>query len=512
MKLSTTNTFLCFFLWAGSSAFSQETNKDNGEHRDLLHFLNGDYLHGSYAGMQEAKKVQWQHPDITDLVEVDTNKIRRIALHHKDRSPDHIPSSYIQLRNGDQIPGEILALDDESVRMSTSFAKELSVPRDQIARLCPSPHGGRLFYYGPFSIERWTILNGHPKSPEPEIAPLHVGPAKEEEPQEKSLKEKEWVFSGAAWYNNDDTPISLAADMPDQAVISFNLAWKNRLNATVAFHATLQAPEMEDQKEGEKKKAQLGHLATKNRYPILYGESYVLSIISSYAQLHRCSFDEDGNPSVVALDSTNFNVRLEETGESNFELRCDREKSQIALYVNGRFITQWTDRDGYAGTGSQLAFASSAPKARLRISEIVVSSWNGMVDSALSMESKDRDVILLTNGTDRFSGKVASVEDQSLTVNGTFAEFNIPLSDVQEVRFASESGSEIAPPDSPSGQAVRLLLYPVGRITVVPTRSSSNAIDCLFMGHSDLSVDLKLIDVVEFSFGKSALDSWSEEF
>ena len=61
----------------------------------------------------------------------------------------------------------------------------------------------------------------------------------------------------------------------------------------------------------------------------------------------------------------------------------------------------------YVGKGTALAFKKLPyGNSELRVSEILISQWNGMRDSAQSMQTSERDVILLTNGVDRFSGHI----------------------------------------------------------------------------------------------------------
>lgn len=244
-------------------------------------------------------------------------------------------------------------------------------------------------------------------------------------------------------------------------------------------------------------------------YPLTYGDCYVLTLYSSYAMLYRCAFDEEGNGQAERLSSSSSHVRLDETGDAKFELRCDRESGSITLYVDGQFISQWNDPKGYAGKGGQLAFCCQNADSRLRISDVAVTSWNGMIDSALSMESKERDVVLLTNGTDRFSGEVLGISEDLLTLKGTFAEMQIPLENVEEIRFASNAVKELP---APTGQAVRLVLQPVGRLTVEPQGSTAEVMTGKLASGDLAELELNHVGIMEFAFGDSALDSWDDDF
>ncbi|NIP96616.1 MAG: hypothetical protein GWO24_25550, partial [Akkermansiaceae bacterium] len=69
-----------------------------------------------------------------------------------------------------------------------------------------------------------------------------------------------------------------------------------------------------------------------------------------------------------------------------------------------------------------------------------------------------------TNGTDRFSGRVLSLENDEFRIKGTYAEMRIPQEEVQEIRFARDAQAEKDPEGT--REAVRLILQPVGRLTV----------------------------------------------
>jgi hypothetical protein len=508
-----------------ASAQGQEPAAEN-EALDLLSFLNGDFLHGEFVGIDEDGTLRWKHPDVAEPIALETQKLRRIAFQGGRARTPLTSYSYLRMQNGDRIPGEIRGMDDKTIRLATPFAGDLEILRSSVTRLAPNPHGGKVHYYGPFSEDRWTILSPEEDeeeaAPEPEVLPDEEETVEEEEGSGELL-EAPWIFSGAAWYSNGVTPLALDAELPDKTLISFNLAWKTRLNAAVAFHANLKVPEVvEDDDEEEEDADDEANIKVRllqrgrpdqqgggNAYPLTYGESYVLTLYASYVQLYRCSFDKKGNPKTVRLSSSGSNIRLNETGEAHFELRCDREEAKITLYVNEQFITHWNDPDGYAGTGRHLAFASTKKDAKIRLSDVIATSWNGMIDSALSMESKERDVILLTNGTDRLSGEITSISEGNVALKGTYADLVIPLEDIQEIRLA---GNGVVETPVPGERSMRLLLQPVGQITVEAKESSAESLKAILMNGDSLSIDLKQVDIMEFAFGASALDSWNEDF
>lgn len=464
---------------------------------DMLRFLNGDTLHGRFEGMDDSSLVKWSRSSIRNQLLLDSSKLRRMALNGGRAAKSLGSPAFVELTSGDRVPGTVTALDSETVTIDTEFAGTIAIPRKHVRVLGANPHGGSVQYVGPFSPEGWRFLPA-PKTPGKEPA----------EPADDEESGGPWIFAGGAWYSNGQQPLALDARMPDKVRIRFRMAWRDRLSAVIAFHATTAAPEDDGlDEDAEGKDAPPGRNA--NSFARTYGCSYVLNLYTSYVMLYRCTFDEDGNAQMDRLSKNTANVRLGEVGSAELELRCDRTSGRIVLYVNGAFIGQWDDTNGYAGTGSHLAFASQNSPGRLRISDLVVSSWNGMMDSARSMDAENRDVVLLTNGTDRFSGQVRSLENGRVHLDGTFSEMRLPVSEVEEIRFARESRAALP---EPSGDAVRALLEPVGRITFDPLRATRGRISGRSTALGEFNLDLGYARLLEFAFGDRLLDDWDDDF
>ena len=133
------------------------------------------------------------------------------------------------------------------------------------------------------------------------------------------------------------------------------------------------------------------------------------------------------------------------------------------------------------------------------------------MDSAQSMETEDRDVILLTNGTDRFSGELNSLQDGIFSIKGTYAEMKVPHEDVQEIRLArsAQTGED---EEEASRQRIRLLLQPYGRLTLLPLEASADRLRSRHPALGELNLNLHYAGLMEFSFGSSVLDSWDDDY
>ena len=481
---------------------------------DLLRFRNGDSLHGAFLGLGDGE-LRWRHSEAAEPITLRTDKIRRLSFHGGRARKNLRSPSFVELSDGDRIPGTLVSLGPERLEIDTEFAGRVSIPREFVSQIAPAPHGGHVQYIGPFGDGEWKIIP-LPKAPATEN-PEEKADENKEEAEEQDPPEAPWVFSGGAYYSNGQLPIAVDTNAGDRSRIRFTLAWRNRLNAAIAFHATMERPEQEDKegedKEEENKRKQVPNAGSKFKegFAYTYGHSYVLTIYSNYAQIYRCDFTEDGNADIDRLSNSSANLRLDEAGQADFEIRCDRTAGTIALFANGRFVSQWTDRQGYAGSGSHLAFASQNSSARLRISDVIVTGWNGMMDSAQSMETEDRDVVLLTNGTDRFSGKLESLQDGQFLIKGTYADMKVPADEIQEIHLARSN--RIAEDEEwADRQRLRLLLKPHGRLTVSPIKANADTLRGRHSALGEINLKLRYAGLMEFSFGSSILDSWDDDY
>ncbi|RYD42793.1 MAG: hypothetical protein EOP85_10820, partial [Verrucomicrobiaceae bacterium] len=232
--------------------------------------------------------------------------------------------------------------------------------------------------------------------------------------------------------------------MPDRSILRFNLAWKNRLSFAIGFHADFaktvkQDDENADDARGGRRFAPVDSTIL----PEIFGNSYVLQIFSSHMMLFRTSVDEKGKPSLERVQSSGNSVRLGESGEATVEIRSNRLEGGISLFLNDEFVAQWSEgmnlaenKPSYAGKGNSFGFLVQTEDAPARLSDIMVGEWNGMPDSARSLQVDEQDVVLLVNGTDRFSGKVGSFEEGKVVMEGKYGLFKFQLEDIAEIRFA----------------------------------------------------------------------------
>lgn len=485
---------------------------------DLLRFTNGNQIDGRFAGMDPAGTITWTRPDVATPMPFQREKVRQIVLRHaKPLSPLNDPC-HVTLVNGDRIPGKVVAADERTFTLETSAAGTLELPRDAVAMIAPHPFGGRLLYAGPFDDKGWSIVRSDVSAFEGDPFAGNAGAKVVPKEKDEDGKEKpSWAHTGASWYSRGgQDAITLDAGMPDRALLRFKLGWRSRPNISIAFHADLQKPKAEA-KEEDGKEVPRPNFGGMQNLARLFGSAYVLNFQSGYVHLQRTGFDEEGNPEVERVRVGSTSVRLNDTGEAIFEIRCDRRAGTIAVHVDGEFAIQWkTSDDGadgedgknsYEAPGGGVGFQAQGSSSEIRISDVVIAEWNGMTDSARSMESESRDIVLLNNGTDRFSGKVLGIRDGQLEIEASYAPLKIPLEEIAEVHFAREHRRK---PSEAQASEITIHLQPVGRISGIPLSSADGRIQLDNRLVGKINLDLAPAVVLEFQSTGGFLDAWDD--
>ncbi len=483
---------------------------------DLLRFTNGDQLHGRFQGIKEGPRAVWQRDDLAEPVDFKTDQLRHIVLNGGRPVKSLASLSHAAFVNGDRIPGTITALDDQSITLQTTYAGDLKIPRDQVAMIAPSPLGGRIHYHGPFVQDDWEME--HASFPE------GLPPGDLEASDDKNDPGR-WAFSGSAWYwQNKPSGTSLIRRdaMPDRAILRFDLSWKNRLSLAVGFHADFARPKpMNDEEEagGGIRRPVRFVPGDSTTLPILFGNSYVLHVFASHIMLYRASVNGDGVASIDRVQVNSNNIRLGDTGKATMEIRSNRLTGQISLFINDEFAAQWSEggelldeaRDfaDDPAKGSGFGFVVQAENSAVRLSDIMVAEWNGMPDSARSLQVDDQDIVLLANGTDRFSGSVKSLKDGKVRLEAKFGEFTFPLYEIAEIRFARSRLAQV-PEESANGIVVRL--SPLGRITGRPLSGHASGIRLLHAVAGEMEFNLESAVMLDFQPSNNIIDDWNSEF
>lgn len=517
---------------------------------DVLRFTNGDQLHGTYQGIGEGHSVLWTRDDLTAPLSLKSENVRHIILHGAEPLKDPNLFAYISLTNGDQVPGRVLSFDKNTLELESHAIGKISIPSRSVVGITPNPFGGKLQYVGPFSPDGWEIYSpkektdGNSAKVEVKIEQNNADPfannkdgvdpfedKKEEKKEEKKEVKKEeptWKHAGSAWYHVKGTQPLMRKDcLGETTRLRFRISWRTRLNVNIALHADFMDPPVQkDEENGKNEGANAGI-----RRPIVFfngmssqganfGNALVLNIYQTYFSLSRMGYDAQGNPIQQRLVHTQSGVQLPNSGDATIELRSDRRKGLLMIFINDQYAAQWEDlprlksdqtpKDAESTDmplGRGFAIQCTGPTDPLRLSDMVISEWNGIKDSAYSMNHEKRDIILLGNGTDRYSGEITAIKNGTVHFKNAYSELEIPLAEVAEISFAK--------PDKPETKevaegTVTTRFFPTGKISGIPLVSEKNTLRLNHPDAAQLSIDLSTAISLEFNDDNPFLETLDE--
>lgn len=486
-----------------------------GEVDGLLSFNNGDQLHGRYLGFA-GNRLLWQRDDLTHQAGFEMANLRRLILRSGQTEHPLPRLSEVTTVHGDLIPGRIVSLDDAALVVESAIAGRLEIPRNQISLLAPSPFGG-ISYQGPFSPDDWKRVEL------PNVSGYDDGDADGDGGADDGGDAPQgWIHSGTAWYWPDQACVQgliLNREMPSAARIRFQVSWKSRMSLALAFHADFQPPPGPGIAPGEPApQRRRFHISDADIYGEFFGNSYILQINPSHALLYRSVVDAAGVGRVERMHTSYNNVNLGDTGSAEVELRASRNSGEISLFINDEFVAQWSeigDVDAahgpvhpYAGSGGGLGFLVQSRGAAVRVSDVMIADWNGMPDAARSMRTDEHDVVLLNNGTDRFSGKIVEIRDGRVAITARYGAFDVPVNEVAEIRFARNG---LAKPEAPARGSIRLNAYPAGAFTGIPVSGDASRFRIDHPSCGIIDLDLRPVVLIEMHLGESFLDAWDPD-
>ena len=497
---------------------------------DLLRFTNGDQLHGHFVGIGSGPSVLWQREDLKTPIQLDIKNLRHVVLHNGNPTDALNALSLVELVNGDQIPGLIKSMDQDTITLETSYAGKLILPRNKVTRLAPHPLGGKIHYHGPFSPDGWDIvglnfdssinalnaqirINGVQQG----IVQLNNDAGDDDDDEGKEPAEV-WKHAGASWYwqgNRIGSTLIRKNCLPDSSILRFDLAWKGHLNVVIGINADFCNLEKLREKDDDKDNPQRFTTNNSENYPKIFGNSYVLQMQSNYFVIYRSIVDDKGETSVQRIQAPSSRLRLGENSSARIEIRSDTASGNFSFFVDDEFVTQWNDQDlqlknapGLKGRGFGLL--PQLTNGAMKVTDVMISEWNGMPDSARSMQVDDQDIILMTNGLDRLSGSAITLsEDGLLSFKGKHGTFQLPIDEIAEIRFAR---NQLVKPEPATEQMLKVRFSPFGCITGIPVSGDRSAMLLRSQAAGNITLNTAAAVMLEFDATQQIFDDWNESF
>jgi hypothetical protein len=350
---------------------------------DSVRFLNNDTLHGSFIGSEKEGVVRWQSLEAKDPILFQTANLSEIKLdsHHPPAGVKP-PAHAVILTNNDELPGNLVSMDDKVLVLETWYAGNLSIPRMMVKSILPLKTSASLLYEGPTGMEGWT-----------------VGP--------RGMNSKSWIYRDGAFISTNYGIIGRDVKLPNLASVEFDLVARGNSQMSVCLYSD----------------------RTDNM-----SNCYMFQINGGFIYLQR--FSQNG--------SSGFGEQVQMRGDlmrrdkMHIAIHANKDTKTIWLYVNGNVVKQWTDPAEWAGKGTSLLFMSQ-PGMFVRVSNIKVNTWDGQVADARVASAKSKEDNIKMENQDKVSGKLKSIENGKAIFASSYADLTIPLDRVEQITMSSET-------------------------------------------------------------------------
>lgn len=352
---------------------------------DVLHFLNGDRLHGKLLAIRgEDGLLTWKHEGVLQPIVFFTADISRVELSRQlEKSLVALVEEdcRVELTSGGVLYGDFIQLGEEQLLLHTPYAGPLSLLRSMVRSLMPLAQGHSPVYSGPSGLEEWIDGSGAARG---------------------------WSYSEGALLAHANTPLGRDMNLPTMSKISFEAEWLGRLALNLHVY-----------------KSQVN-----NHHQ---GFGYLLSINDSQINLYR---NMGGNNSVVG-QRVQMPDDLQQQTKMAFELRCDLDRNLFHLILNGRTVCQWQDQPDFHASGRGLIFHPQHQHPWLAIRNIRVESWDGLLlAESTAPQDEQEDAILFANN-DRISGTLKQIDNDLVSFKNDFSALDIPLKRISRIDMAT---------------------------------------------------------------------------
>lgn len=394
----------------------------------IIEMLNGDSLSGTMLAYDMGMGVTWKNNAVLGDIIFKSGSIARVKLQHAlppGVSPER--SSRVHLRNGDELIGELMMVNDSNISLNTWYGGVLNIPRNAVTHITPGGTISSAIYEGPRDMSGWSgagLRNGE--------GMMIRDRGLRQQKADKNANNG-WIFRKQAFYSmSSGSHIGRKVKFPDMVNLEFDLAWRGHFQLSTYMYADKMQP--------------------------YSGNAYTLTISPSNVYLQRMTPNGSANIG-------NVNLSLKGKTKAHFSIRVNRKSRAISLVIDGQVKQQWEDGLGFAGKGDGLMFVNQGSGA-LKLSGIRVTEWDGGMPAVGGRSARTNKDELRLAGNNVLSGELRWVRDGKVEFffEGTGTEQKIPLDRVERIRFAVKT--TIAPrPLKPLPGTVRAIFVDGGRMT-----------------------------------------------
>ena len=268
---------------------------------DRLELADGSRLTGKILSILGNDRVVLESDLSAGPVELKPGALSSIRFRAASKEQPKSPQ-LLHLVNGDILPGSLQSLDEDGVRFLSGYANELTIPRSHVRSIDFGVTPQKLVYSGPRPIEEWSDND-------------------------------DWEWENGTLTCNTSGTIAAENVLPRQFILRFRLEWENDPNFRIYFCDDF-----------------LKRTGNADRY--------YFEVNSMGSQLKRQT--TEGGRRWHTLAQSHQKPREYPERGIDVELRVDRDRRQIYLYLNSEKIQRTPDPIDNFPTGSGIMLQSQA--------------------------------------------------------------------------------------------------------------------------------------------------------
>lgn len=350
----------------------------------LLQMFDGSALHGNLASINPSSGVAWKIPAANQPIVLRPDNISGIRF---EDIPTPVttnrPTCRFRFQNGDEILGDLVAIDGENATIRSWVGGELKAPTHAFAAMQFSTRGFKVVYEGPNGEDGWKTGRG----PKPS-----------------------WTYRDGSFMANGADILGRDFGITNSSSLEFDLAWSGNFSLTITLYAQ-----------------------TIDRFD--YSTSaYVLYLSPGGVSVQRIQ----AGAGAMMLGRADL-PQLAEKNRARLEIRSNKEEGTISLAIDGAVISRWRDPKGFVSSGSGIVFYSNLEAVQgpsLKMSNIKVSEWDGRYEPDISTNAPIKDDIVFLANKDKVTGKIEKFADGKIHIQARTTALKIPIARVTELYFA----------------------------------------------------------------------------
>jgi hypothetical protein len=372
---------------------------------DFLQFFDGSFLHGRLAAIDIKGGVCWEHPVAKKPIAFRPENIENIRFEGTGFDMSHFrPTCRFRFQNGDELYGNLVSLDPESVSIQTWFGGPWKTPRGALQAITFLPKNFSILYEGPTGLDGWNA----------------------------GTQTNRWEYRNGSFTVDDIATLGRDFKLTGSSLVEFDLAWTGSFSLVVNLYTDTYG--------------QLNY--SSSGYMFYFNPTYInLVRVQSGAGIFNL-----GQGQIAGMTRKS---------QMHLEIRTEKEEGTLSLYADGVLVQRWKDKEGLAARGTGLVFANQMEGPTLRISNLKIAQWSGKfgVDEPPT-NTTPSDIVYLVN-KDKASGNLRDLREDKLELAAGQNTFQIPMSRVTQIFF----GAKRTPPVAQGPWAVRAFFNGGGSVS-----------------------------------------------